>query len=223
MLATKRFSAVALLPPRLLRLFWKVVLPTTCLRWWWNVFESPWCRVWATQHCDSSLLTGMLSQMWAGAPRGLRVACRIFTEPASEVTHVPCCCTQRLSVPKCSRWRNWPCTPAGLPGCFPRIASPWCLPREAQSAHFVQEIGEQDVPGRPSSHWTYREEEFGGCMVLFGLRCVKNIPPTTENWLRKLKTYSKKNYKSTEDKHETNHINNKYNDTNTDTRKMHNT
>ena len=28
---------------------------------------------------------------------------------------------------------------------------------------------------------------------------------------------------STEDKHETNHINNKYNDTNTDTRKMHNT
>ena len=51
---------------------------------------------------------------------------------------------------------------------------------------------------------------------------VKNIPPTTENWLRKLYTYSKKNYKSTEDKHETNHVNNKYNDTNTDTRKLHN-
>ena len=52
---------------------------------------------------------------------------------------------------------------------------------------------------------------------------VKSIPLTTENWLRKLYTYSKKNYMSTEDKHETNHINNKYNDTNTDTRKMHNT
>ena len=51
---------------------------------------------------------------------------------------------------------------------------------------------------------------------------VKSIPPTTENWLRKLYTHSKKNYKSTEDKHETNHINNKYNDTNTDTRKLHN-
>ena len=52
---------------------------------------------------------------------------------------------------------------------------------------------------------------------------VKSIPPTTENWLRKLFKYSKKNYKSTEDKHETNHINNKYNDTNMNTRKMHNT
>ena len=53
--------------------------------------------------------------------------------------------------------------------------------------------------------------------------CVKNILPTTENFLRKLYKYSKKNYKSTEDKHETNHINNKYNDTNMNTRKMHNT
>ena len=52
---------------------------------------------------------------------------------------------------------------------------------------------------------------------------VKSIPPTTENWLRTLYTYSQKNYKSTEDKHETNHINNKYNDTNMNTRKMHNT
>ena len=51
--------------------------------------------------------------------------------------------------------------------------------------------------------------------------CVNRIPPTTENWLRKLYTYNKKNYNSTEDKHETNHINIKYNDTNT--RKMHNT
>ena len=53
--------------------------------------------------------------------------------------------------------------------------------------------------------------------------CVKSILPTTENWLRKQYKYSKKNYKSTEDKHETNHINNKYNDTNMNTRKMHNT
>ena len=52
---------------------------------------------------------------------------------------------------------------------------------------------------------------------------VKSIPPTTENLLRKLYQYSKKNYKSTEDKHETNHINNKYNDTNMNTRRMHNT
>ena len=51
---------------------------------------------------------------------------------------------------------------------------------------------------------------------------VKSIPPTTENWLRKQYKYSKKNYKSTEDKHETNHINNKFNDMNTNTRKMHN-
>ena len=54
-------------------------------------------------------------------------------------------------------------------------------------------------------------------------RGVKSLHPTTENWLRKLYQYSKKNYKSTEDKHETNHINNKYNDTNMNTRKMHNT
>ena len=54
-------------------------------------------------------------------------------------------------------------------------------------------------------------------------RCVKSFPPTTENWLRKHYKYSKKNYKSTEDKHETNHINNKYTDTNMNTRKMHNT
>ena len=52
---------------------------------------------------------------------------------------------------------------------------------------------------------------------------VKSIPPTTENWLRKLYKCSKKNYKSTEDKHKTNHFNNKYNDTNMNTRKMHNT
>ena len=52
---------------------------------------------------------------------------------------------------------------------------------------------------------------------------VKSIPPTTENLLRKQYKYSKKNYKSTEDKHETNHINNKYNDMNMNMRKVHNT
>ena len=51
---------------------------------------------------------------------------------------------------------------------------------------------------------------------------VKSIPPTAENWLRKLYFYSMNNNTSTGDKHETNHINNKYNDTNTDTRKLHN-
>ena len=49
---------------------------------------------------------------------------------------------------------------------------------------------------------------------------VKSIPPTTENSLRKRYKYSMKNDKSTEDKHETNHINNKC--TNTYTRKLHN-
>ena len=48
---------------------------------------------------------------------------------------------------------------------------------------------------------------------------VKSIPSTTENWLRKRYNYSMNNDKSTEDKHETNHINNKCNDMNT--RKMH--
>ena len=51
---------------------------------------------------------------------------------------------------------------------------------------------------------------------------VKSTPLTTENWLRKLCIYSMNNNTSTEDKHKTNHINNKYNDTNTDTRKLHN-
>ena len=49
---------------------------------------------------------------------------------------------------------------------------------------------------------------------------VKSIPPTTENWLRKLYEYSTNINTSDEDKHDTNYINN--NDTNTDTRKLHN-
>ena len=44
-------------------------------------------------------------------------------------------------------------------------------------------------------------------------RAVKGILPTTENWLRKRYGYSMNDNTSTEDKHETNHINNKYNDT----------
>ena len=51
---------------------------------------------------------------------------------------------------------------------------------------------------------------------------VKSIPPTTENWLRKLYKYSMNIDTSIEDKHETNHINIKYNDMNMNTRKMHN-
>ena len=58
---------------------------------------------------------------------------------------------------------------------------------------------------------------------ILALSNVKSIPPTTENSLRKLYKYSMKNDKSTEEKHETNHINNKYNDMNMNTRKMHNT
>ena len=50
---------------------------------------------------------------------------------------------------------------------------------------------------------------------------VKSILPTTENWLRKRYIYSMKNDKSTEDEHETNHINNKCNDMTINTRKMH--
>ena len=71
----------------------------------------------------------------------------------------------------------------------------------------------------------FTEAKFGNsqCSLLSLTEGVKRILPTTENWQRKLCTYSKKNYTSTEDKHETNHINSKYNDTNNDTRKMHNT
>ena len=50
-------------------------------------------------------------------------------------------------------------------------------------------------------------------------KTVKSIPPNTENWLRKLYNYSMNNDTSNEDKHETNHINNKCNDMNT--RNMH--
>ena len=42
---------------------------------------------------------------------------------------------------------------------------------------------------------------------------VKSTPLTTENWLRKLCTYSMNNNMSNEDKHDTNYINNKYTNT----------
>ena len=62
-----------------------------------------------------------------------------------------------------------------------------------------------------------------GCMEASrSMQGVKSIPPTTENWLQKRYNYSVNNDTSTEDKHETNHINNKYNDMNMNTRKMHN-
>ena len=61
-----------------------------------------------------------------------------------------------------------------------------------------------------------------GIRIICNTENLKSIPPTTENWQRKLCEYSMNNNTSTEDKHETNHINNKYNDTNTDTRKLQN-
>ena len=60
-------------------------------------------------------------------------------------------------------------------------------------------------------------DHFGSLSPTVG---VKSTSPTTENWLRKLCTYSMNNKTSDEDKHDTNHINNKY--TNTYTRKLHN-
>ena len=80
--------------------------------------------------------------------------------------------------------------------------------------------------------WNESQNEFGAKVTVtkFGnsqrnllspTRGVKSIPPTTENWLRKRYNFCKNNDKSTEDKHETNHINNKYTDTNMNTRKMH--
>ena len=69
----------------------------------------------------------------------------------------------------------------------------------------------------------YYSSKFGNSQQQFTVTDgVKSIPPTTENWLRKLYEYSMNNNTSTEDKHETNHINSKCNDTNTDTRKLHN-
>ena len=81
--------------------------------------------------------------------------------------------------------------------------------------------------------WNESQNEFGAKVTVtkFGNSrrsllsptvCVKSIPPTTEHWLRKHYKDSKKNYKSIEDKHETNHINNKYSDMKMNTRKMHN-
>ena len=55
--------------------------------------------------------------------------------------------------------------------------------------------------------------------LLSSIGGVKSIPPTTENWPRKVSTYSLNNNKSNEDKYDTNYINNKY--TNTYTRKLH--
>ena len=64
-------------------------------------------------------------------------------------------------------------------------------------------------------------DQFGNSQrsLLLSTGGAKSIPPNTENWLRKRYNYSMNNDKSTEDKHETNHINNKCNDMNT--RKMH--
>ena len=63
-------------------------------------------------------------------------------------------------------------------------------------------------------------DQFGNSQrsLLSPTMSVKNIPPTTENWLRKRFHYSMNNDKSTEDKHETNHINNKCNNMDMNTR-----
>ena len=66
-----------------------------------------------------------------------------------------------------------------------------------------------------------RAENFGDLITADHMVLVKSILPTTESWLRTRCKYSMKNDKSTEDKHETNHINNKCNDMNVNTRKMH--
>ena len=65
-------------------------------------------------------------------------------------------------------------------------------------------------------------DQFGNSQrsLLSPTGCVKSIPPTTKNLVRKLYEYSMNNNTSTEDKHETNYINNKY--TNTYTRNLHN-
>ena len=53
-----------------------------------------------------------------------------------------------------------------------------------------------------SDEWTLRMEEKARVSAWTLFKSVKSIPPTTENWLPKRYKYSKKNYKSTEDKHE---------------------
>ena len=56
------------------------------------------------------------------------------------------------------------------------------------------------------------------------LEHVKSIPTSYyRNLATKTVSIQQEEHKSTEDKHETNHINNKHNDTNMNTRKMHNT
>ena len=66
----------------------------------------------------------------------------------------------------------------------------------------------------------WSELYFMGVEWRTGVSC-KEYTPTTENWLRKRYNYSLNNDTSTEVKHETNHINNKCNDMNMNTRKMH--
>ena len=36
--------------------------------------------------------------------------------------------------------------------------------------HLFQELCEMELPGQPSTHWTYREEEFGGSIAQMGRR-----------------------------------------------------
>ena len=42
--------------------------------------------------------------------------------------------------------------------------------RAKPKLHLFQELCEMELPGRPASHWTYREEEFGGAVAALGRR-----------------------------------------------------
>ena len=76
-----------------------------------------------------------------------------------------------------------------------------------------------DLYGNKTSKLLDPEKVVKGRLTEF--KHVKSKLFTTENWQRKRCKHSMQNDKSTEDKHETNHINNNCNDMNMNTRKMH--
>ena len=83
-----------------------------------------------------------------------------------------------------------------------------CLVRSKHEVELIEQYSEQCkmLLIRPSKLNEVLFKDSDREDVLF----VKSIPHTTENWLRKLYKYSMNNNTITEDKHETNHINNKY-------------
>ena len=189
------------------------------------------------------MVGGVWNGFLLGRVRGQPVPCRFCGAPDGD-GHLFLECTfpplveirenpefhdlMRLDKGRCLLWHGWLRLLSGVGG-----ACPWAADASQSACHVVETalgpysprlITDWSVPdgfdavgaaaGMPDAPnvWT------DGSLVP-----VKSIHPTTENWPRKLYQYSKKNYKSTEDKHETNHINNKFNDTNMNTRKMHNT